>query len=90
MIAALRGGAVGRGGRHRPVGSDVERMRVAITRRIRAAVEQIGSHHPGLGAHLRATVRTGYLCSYALDGALQWSTAEQGRDVPSKVTPEDM
>ena len=56
--------AVGLGGRDRRAGSDVERMRVAITRRIRAALDHVASLHPQLGAHLKASVRTGYACSY--------------------------
>lgn len=56
--------ATGVGGRGRRASSDVERLRAAITRRIRAAIEQIARHHPALGAHLTANVSTGYFCSY--------------------------
>jgi hypothetical protein len=66
--------AIGLGGCDRPSGSDVERMRVAITHRIRAAIRQIASRHPALGKHLAASVRTGYCCAYRPDG-----------DVPTRV-----
>ena len=66
VVAQLRA-AVGLGGRDRPNGSAVERMRVAITRRIRAAVGQIASRHAELGMHLVETVRTGYCCAYLPD-----------------------
>ena len=67
MVAKHLRAAVGLGGRDRHTGSDVERMRVAITRRIRAAIRQIAMKHPSLGAHLIETVRTGYRCAYIPD-----------------------
>lgn len=63
LLDELRG-AVGVGGRARRMSSDVERLRVSITRRIRSAIAQIAKHHPALGAHLAATVTTGYHCAY--------------------------
>ena len=57
-------GATGLGGRVRRASPDVERMRVAVTRRIRAAIEQVGKQHPTLGEHLRRSVRTGITCCY--------------------------
>ena len=56
--------ATGLGGRARRMSSDVERMRLAVTRRIRAAIEQLGKLHPALGEHLERSVRTGFSCSY--------------------------
>src|SRR5262249_28646861 len=56
--------AVGSRGRVRRASADVERLRVAITRRIRSAIAKIAKHHPGLGAHLAATISTGYYCCY--------------------------
>jgi hypothetical protein len=56
--------AVGSGGRVRRAGADAERLRVSITRRIRSAMTQIAKHHPALGAHLAASVSTGYRCAY--------------------------
>jgi len=64
VLAGQLRSAVGVGGRGRRASSDVERLRAAITRRIRAAIEQIAKHHPALGAHLTANVSTGYFCSY--------------------------
>ena len=55
---------VGLGGRERRAGSAGERARVNATRTIAAAVRRIGELSPRLGEHLRATVRTGYLCVY--------------------------
>jgi hypothetical protein len=59
--------AVGLGGRDRPTASAAERARVNVTRAIRSALSRVEEHHPGLGAHLAATVRTGGFCAYAPD-----------------------
>jgi len=59
------GAATGLGGRARRAASDVERVRIAVTRRIRAAIDQLGKLHPGLGEHLQRSVRTGFACCYA-------------------------
>ena len=57
--------ATGLGGRARRASSDAERMRIAVTRRIRAAIEQLGKLHPALGDHLERSVRTGLTCCYS-------------------------
>ena len=56
--------AVGAGGRVRRAAGDAERLRVAITHRIRAAIGQIAQRHPALGEHLAASISTGYRCAY--------------------------
>lgn len=56
--------AVAPGGRPRRAASDAERLRVAITHRIRDAIAQIARRDPDLGGHLRASVSTGYRCVY--------------------------
>jgi tetratricopeptide (TPR) repeat protein len=65
---------VGLGGRERRAAAASERARINATRTIAAAVKKIGELSPRLGEHLRATVRTGYLCVYAPDkaGAIRW------------------
>ena len=60
--------AVGLGGRDRRAPSPAERARVSVTKAIRSAIRAIAQHHPDLGAHLAAAVRTGRLCSYAPPG----------------------
>ncbi len=57
--------ATGLGGRARRASSDVDRIRIALTRRIRAAIEQLGKLNPALGEHLSRSVRTGFTCCYA-------------------------
>src|SRR5262249_44569652 len=64
MLASELRGAVGAGGRVRRVEPEVERLRVAITPRVRSAIVKIAEHHPMLGAHLQAHVATSYHCTY--------------------------
>jgi hypothetical protein len=64
VLASEVRSAVGIGGRARRVPPEVERLRTAITRRIRSAIVKIAEHHPKLGAHLEAHVSTGYTCAY--------------------------
>lgn len=47
-----------------------ERARVNVTRAIGAALKRIAAHHPTLGRHLAATVRTGAFCTYTPDPRL--------------------
>ena len=74
MLAAQLRGALGLGGRDRPAGSDLERARSAVGKRIRAEIKRIRSVHPALGRHLAATVTTGYFCAYNpdRDDAVKW------------------
>lgn len=46
-----------------------ERARLNVTRAIRSALQRITEHHPLLGQHLRACVRTGQTCVYSPDPA---------------------
>lgn len=61
--------ALGLHGHDRLAGSDAERLRVNVTRTIRAAIDRIGEHDPALAGHLTATVHTGRFCSYSPPGA---------------------
>jgi tetratricopeptide (TPR) repeat protein len=59
--------ALGLGGRDRPMGSDAERARQAVTKSIKAALTRIEASNPALAHHLSLHVKTGYLCSYVPD-----------------------
>lgn len=59
--------AFGLGGRSRSSGSAAERTRVAVTKSLRLAIDRIAAHHPPLGEHLQATLRTGTWCAYVPD-----------------------
>ncbi len=60
--------AMGLGGRSRRATSDAERARVAVTKGIKAAIQQIRAMDAELGRHLSLAVSTGYFCCYHLDG----------------------
>src|ERR1700722_6976259 len=66
--------AIGLGGRDRRVSSASERARVRVTNAIRAAIARIERYSPDLGAHLRASIKTGAICSYRPDPgvAISW------------------
>jgi len=68
-------GAVGLGGRSRRAASGHERLRVAVSKRIRLAIDRIADVCPEIGEHLRKSVRTGTHCAYAPTAgeALDWS-----------------
>ena len=53
-----------------------ERARSNVTRAIHSAMKRLDQVHPGLADHLRATVRTGRLCSYRPDPRvpIRWNT----------------
>src|SRR5262249_27915319 len=76
LVASQLVGAVGLHGRDREAVSNTERARVAVTRRIRAAVGKIGRAHPALGYHLDSSVHTGRFCSYRPDPShpTSWTT----------------
>ena len=56
--------AVGLSGQNRRIGSEAERARSAVTKRIKSSIKRIGEAIPSLGSHLATRVKTGYFCSY--------------------------
>ena len=63
-LATQLAAAVGLGGQDRRVGSEAERARSAVTKRIKGSINQIGKAIPSLRIHLAVRVKTGYFCSY--------------------------
>jgi hypothetical protein len=64
--------AAGLGGRDRGMSDERERMRKAVTARIRDTLRRLDDRHPALAAHLRASVHTGALCMYAPAAPVAW------------------
>jgi class 3 adenylate cyclase len=64
--------AYGLHGRARKAGDNGERMRKAVTNRVKDTITKIERVHPTLGRHLANTVRTGTFCSYVPEGATEW------------------
>jgi hypothetical protein len=56
---------VGLGGRARRAGSQAERSRVNVQRRLKDAIARIAEHDPALGKYLERSVRTGTVCVYS-------------------------
>jgi hypothetical protein len=63
-IADQLAAAIGLGGRNRKAGSQAERARSAVTKRIKDSIDKIAEAMPPLGRHLIGSIKTGYFCSY--------------------------
>jgi tetratricopeptide (TPR) repeat protein len=63
-------------GRPRLNSAEAERARVNVTRTLRTAIDRVEAAAPRVGAHLRASIRTGHACRYdpAPDGPPRWHT----------------
>jgi hypothetical protein len=68
--------AYGLSGRPRSGADPTERVRKAVTNRIRDALGRIDDAHPSLGRHLRNSVRTGTFCSYQPERQTTWNRGE--------------
>ena len=64
LLAEQLAATVGLGGRNRRPGSQAERARSAVTKRLKDSIHKITEAMPALGRHLCARVKTGYFCSY--------------------------
>jgi tetratricopeptide (TPR) repeat protein len=65
--------SVGLGGRSRPAGPEpVDRLRKAVSARVRDARRKIGDVHPALGRHLDNAVHTGIYCVYRPEVPTNW------------------
>ena len=64
--------AYGLGGRSRTMADPVERIRKAVTNRIKDSLERISREHEALGLHLRNAVHTGTFCSYTPERSTTW------------------
>ena len=65
-LAQQLASSVGLGGRDRRTGSEAERARCAVTKRIKDSINKIGEAIPSLRRYLVAQIKTGYFCSYNL------------------------
>lgn len=65
--------AYGLSGRARTTGDPSERVRKAVTNRIKDSLGRIAAEHEPLGRHLANSVRTGTFCSYAPEQPTEWA-----------------
>ena len=82
--------STGLGGKDRGTVTDAERARVAVRRAVKSALDRITEAHPALGAHLAATVRTGFFCSYVPDPAspVRWIVGDADPEPVARRRPE--
>jgi class 3 adenylate cyclase len=64
--------AYGLGGRARKTDDPTERIRKAVTNRIRQSMAKIEATHPELGRHFANSIRTGTFCSYSPEAPVRW------------------
>jgi len=64
--------AYGLGGRARRADDPAERIRKAVTNRIRQSMAKIDGVIPDLGRHLANSIRTGSFCSYTPEAPVKW------------------
>jgi tetratricopeptide (TPR) repeat protein len=65
--------ATGLGGRRRNMESPLDKIRSAVTWRIRSAIKKISDGHPAFGKHLDNSVKTGLFCSYSPEKPVSWA-----------------
>ncbi len=66
--------AIGIGGRVRRIAGDPdERLRKAVSARVRSSIDRIEALAPSLGRHLRSSVRTGFWCAYEPEHPVEWT-----------------
>ncbi|MEQ8575063.1 MAG: tetratricopeptide repeat protein [Fulvivirga sp.] len=65
-------GAMGLNGKSRKAGSSNEKIRSAVTWRIRSAIKKINEGHPELARHLSNSIKTGTDCIYQPEEKVQW------------------
>jgi tetratricopeptide (TPR) repeat protein len=73
FLLAELGAAFGLGGRARPAVADVDdRLRKAVSARIKDALRRIAEVHPSAAHHLRHSVHTGFWCAYRPERLTLW------------------
>jgi hypothetical protein len=64
--------SLGMGGKTRKVNDPMDKMRSAVTWRIRNAIQKIEKSHPALGKHFAHSIKTGLFCSYRPEKPVKW------------------
>jgi TolB-like protein len=65
--------SIGLNGRSRKSDDPIEKVRSAVTWRIRNSIKKIASIHPSLGKHLSNSIKTGLFCSYRPEKSISWA-----------------
>jgi TolB-like protein len=69
--------SLGLNGRTRKSDDPIEKVRSAVTWRIRDSIKKITSVHPSLGKHLSNSIKTGIFCSYRPEKNILWATERE-------------
>lgn len=64
--------SLGLNGKIRNANDDLDKVRSAVTWRIRNTIQKISKQHPALGRHLAASVKTGVFSSYRPEKPVRW------------------
>ena len=64
--------SLGMGGKTRKVNDTTDKIRSAVTWRIRNAIQKIEKTHPSLGKHFAHSIKTGLFCSYSPEKPVKW------------------
>jgi non-specific serine/threonine protein kinase len=72
MISAQLKAARGLRGKARKSKDDTEKVRKAVTNRIRDSLKKIQKEHRSLGLHLSKSIKTGIRCSYTPEKPIPW------------------
>lgn len=71
-ILDMLSSSLGLNGRTRKSDDPIEKVRSAVTWRIRDSIKKIASIHPALGKHLSNSIKTGVFCSYHPEKNISW------------------
>jgi len=65
--------STGLGGKARKANPLIDKVRSAVTWRIRNAIDRIEKKHPSLAKHLSISIKTGIYCRYSPENPVDWS-----------------
>jgi hypothetical protein len=71
-ILDMLSNSMGLNGRTRKSDDPIEKVRSAVTWRIRNSIKKIATIHPSLGKHLSNSIKTGIFCSYRPEKNVSW------------------
>jgi TolB-like protein len=71
-ILDMLSNSMGLNGRTRKSDDPIEKVRSAVTWRIRNSIKKIATIHPSLGKHLSNSIKTGIFCSYRPEKNVLW------------------
>ena len=72
-ILDMLSNSMGLNGRARKSDDPIEKVRTAVTWRIRNSIKKISAIHPSLGKHLSNSIKTGLFCSYRPEKNVSWA-----------------